>query len=292
MHLWLGILGLVAAFFTVCYAFRVWFRVFCGPTEYEMGDEEHEDVDADPYETEKHDDHADGHGDHHHHHAPHEMPWIPMNGPLVFLAMGALFAGWLGMGYDDSKHGWIGGMIEHSSANPEGWTPPIQLEQPDIPGMAFGPGPAEMPMRHSPLASKKVYVLGMDLHWFMFLVSALIAGGGIALAWYLHLKNRNAAAKLRERAGPLATVLYHKYYIDEFYHAMFVMPLRAISWLFFYFDALVIDGLIAVIGALPKSVGRMVRPTQSGMLQGYGIGMLLGLAVILLIVMSQLRPWS
>lgn len=294
LFLWLGVLGLVAAFFTVCYAFRVWFRVFCGPTEYTMGDEVHEDPDADPYGDEHGHGHDQaGHDEHAHHHAPHEMPWLPMNAPLVVLALGAIFAGWLGVGFDAHAHGWIGNMIEHSSANPAGYVPPIHLTQPHgLPVM--GPGPASIHAGggHAAHAEHHVMVMGMSLHWFMNLISALIAGGGILLAWYLHLVNRAAAAKLRSALGPLSNLLYHKYYVDELYRAMFVLPLRAVAWLMYYFDHYVIDGIIAVIGVAPKIAGRLVRPTQSGLLQGYGVGMLIGVTAILILILMSTGPFA
>ncbi len=90
----LGFLGLATALLTAFYTFRLWFRVFMGPTEYEMGREHH------GYEM----DHAPDD----HHHGPHEMPWL-MNGPLVVLALGALLIGWI------SKD-WMTDMVGHSTA--------------------------------------------------------------------------------------------------------------------------------------------------------------------------------
>ncbi|MDX1683188.1 MAG: NADH-quinone oxidoreductase subunit L, partial [Phycisphaeraceae bacterium] len=89
LMLLLGIVGLVTAFLTAFYTFRLWFRVFLGPEQWEMGDEHHDD-------------------DHGHHDAPHEMGWL-MNGPLVVLALGALLTGWL-------CHDWITDKVQHSTA--------------------------------------------------------------------------------------------------------------------------------------------------------------------------------
>ncbi len=92
----LGFLGLATALLTAFYTFRLWFRVFMGPTEYEMGREHH------GYEM----DHAPDD----HHHGPHEMSWL-MNGPLAVLAIAALLIGW---GFWSG--GWVPEMVEHSSA--------------------------------------------------------------------------------------------------------------------------------------------------------------------------------
>ena len=92
MYVILGILGLLTAFLTAFYAFRLWFRIFLGPEYFEMGDEHHGD---------------DGHT----HQSPHEVPFWPMNAPLVVLALGSIIAGFT------FEH-WINHSIEHSTAAP------------------------------------------------------------------------------------------------------------------------------------------------------------------------------
>ena len=94
-----GFLALAAASLTAFYTFRLWFRVFWGPAEWEMGNEHH----GYPVEADAHHDHDD-----HGHHEPHEMPWS-MNLPLLVLAVGAVVAGFL-------CKGWIEGSIAASSA--------------------------------------------------------------------------------------------------------------------------------------------------------------------------------
>jgi NADH-quinone oxidoreductase subunit L len=80
----LGAIGLLTAFITAFYAFRLWFRVFMGPTQYEMGD------DHGHAGTE----HTDSGIQVEHHNEPHEVSWL-MNGPLVLLAIGALGFGFM-----------------------------------------------------------------------------------------------------------------------------------------------------------------------------------------------------
>ena len=137
----LAVLGLVTAFLTAYYTFRLWFRVFMGPTEYEMGDE-HAPAPGPAPGSHDHDPGSHGHAagdqfDAHagepttsgaggnpgvgataggarievvHHHDAHEMPWL-MNGPLVLLAIGAVAAGF-------ACHYWIEEMVMGSSARP------------------------------------------------------------------------------------------------------------------------------------------------------------------------------
>ena len=52
----------------------------------------------------------------------------------------------------------------------------------------------------------------------------------------------------------------------------------------YMFDQLVLDGMVRLVGFVPKLGGYAIRPAQNGKLQGYGVSMTVGLAVILLIV--------
>ena len=118
----LTFLGVVTAFLTAFYTFRLWFTVFMGDEHYEMGLEHHvADAVAESHDGAEHAEHlaggdeakTDGHGhDDDHAHEPHEMPWV-MNGPLVVLAVGALLAG-LVLHF---THG-IEHVVEHSTAAP------------------------------------------------------------------------------------------------------------------------------------------------------------------------------
>jgi hypothetical protein len=50
-------------------------------------------------------------------------------------------------------------------------------------------------------------------------------------------------------------------------------------------DKLLVDGLVNLVGWLPKVIGAAIRPSQSGQLHGYAIGMAGGVAVLVLIVL-------
>ena len=107
---------LFTAGLTAYYTFRVFFRVFVGPTIYEPGDELHGDDDH------GHDDHAhdhgNGHGDAHGSHGgfhPHAPRWA-INTVLTVLTIGSLLATGLYF-INRDEHGWTGKMVHASSAN-------------------------------------------------------------------------------------------------------------------------------------------------------------------------------
>ncbi|MFA9477332.1 NADH-quinone oxidoreductase subunit L [Phycisphaerales bacterium AB-hyl4] len=262
----LGILALVTAFITASYGFRAWFRVFWGPEKWEMGDDDHgapepqspdhSHADADHGHEAHHDEHGADHA-HGHHHEPHEMPWWPMNIPLVILAIGSLFGGLLGYvgAFGGHSYGWIGSMVYDSTAR-----------------------------THTSIPHGRP-LLGMDPHIAMFFISGAIAIVAIALAWYLHVKNRDAVAKLADATRPIVTLLNNKYYVDEIYDVLIRRPLRLMGWVFYILDQFLINGIVYGLAWVPRLLGLGLRPSQNGRLQGYGLGMAAGVAIITALVL-------
>jgi NADH-quinone oxidoreductase subunit L len=124
----------------------------------------------------------------------------------------------------------------------------------------------------------------------MMVVSGALAILGIALAGYYHWWNRPAADRVAARYAGLVRLLRNKYYVDEFYDATLVRPLHLLGELCYLFDRMVIDGLVAALGWLPRLLGLGAAPAQSGRLQGYGLGMVLGaVAIVLVVVVAVLR---
>ena len=246
----LAVAGLVTAFITAYYTFRLWFRVFMGPTTYDMGDDHHEVADSGSH----------GNIQIEHHHDAHEMSWL-MNGPLVVLAIGAVFAGVLG-------HHWINNMVQGSSAQ---WP---YLE-------------SNFEAHHD--LDHHVLLFGFDLHLMMMLISSVISIAGIATAAYYHWFNRRAADRTAARRPNLVNLLANKYYVDEWNDRLIVQPLRLIGYLCFVFDCLVIDGMVLAVGWAPRMLGLAIRPTQRGAIQGYGLGMAAGLAILVVAVVTYLR---
>ncbi len=283
LFFWLALMGLLTAFLTAFYTFRLWFRVFMGPEHFEMGDDHGHAPEGDD----------DAHGDDHGHaHEPHEMPWWPMNIPLAILAAGALFAG-LFFG------GWMDHNIEHSTANPTAVLN-VQADTQTAPAYDIitvsSQADTHATDTHAPAVSDHADTTqaghGTDheahrahgIHVMMMWVSSFIAIFGIALAGYFHWQNRPLTDKIAAKFGMVVEVLYNKYYVDEFYDLTIVKPLRGLGHLFYLFDQFVINGLVMTVGHLPRLAGWAVRPTQSGKIQGYGLGMVLGVAIAALLV--------
>jgi NADH-quinone oxidoreductase subunit L len=278
----LGWVLLFTAGLTAYYTFRVFFRVFVGPVEFEPGDEVHGHDGHDDH------DHGAGHGGHGHGapshsaeaHAKHDFhphaPGWAINSVLVILAVLSVASAGLFFVNTD-HHGWVGGMIHGSSAHFE--TPYAHHEG----------APGGEPHAAGEHGAEPGTFLGLDPHVAMYFVSAFVGLVGIGVAWVLHYQGRTTAARakaddLLPRMQPWATWAQNKWYVDEFYDSVFRTPLWVLSNIFHLIDKLLVDGLVNLAGWLPSAIGSRVRPAQNGLLHSYALGMAGGLALILLVV--------
>lgn len=252
----LAIVGLGTALLTAYYTFRLWFRVFLGPTEYEMGDEHHGADDASHHHVQSaHEDDAAVQVEHVH--DAHEMPWL-MNGPLVVLAIGAIASGWLASRGEIS---WIEGAVHGSTARPQHVAELAEAAPHDDHGH------------------------GHSIHNLMVLLSILAAGTGIAIAAWFHWWRRDAADRLASRWRGAVRLLANKYYVDEILDLCVVRPLRGLGEVFHLVDRMIVDGLVSLFGFLPRGLGLTLQTTARGAMQGYAIGMVLGIAVLLILLL-------
>ncbi|MBX7481191.1 NADH-quinone oxidoreductase subunit L [Qipengyuania qiaonensis] len=102
---------------------------------------------------------------------------------------------------------------------------------------------------------------------------------GLFVAWYAYIKDTSIPAKTAEQLGPVYRFLYNKWYFDELYHYLFVVPA---FWLGRQFWKLGDIGTIDRFG--PNGVAWVVekgavgaRKFQTGYLYSYALVMLLGL---------------
>ena len=247
---------LLTSLLTAYYTFRLYFRVFQGPELVPHGDHGH------GHDAEE--DHA--HADHHHNHEP-----FIMIAPLAILAIGALFAGIINLPFG-------AGVAPHSLGH--------FLSQ--SPSFAYGYAAAT-----KTYAADTVDAAGFGQHSEeAFNVVPLVVGGvvallGIAIAYALHLQNRKKGDDLAASLAPIGHAMERKYWIDELFQGAIVEPLRAFGKVFLAIDKYVVDGAVAAVAFVPQVTGFGLKlATQRGYLQGYALGMLMGVAVILLWVFA------
>ena len=279
------IVVLLAAFMTAYYTFRLYFRVFQGPllVPAEPADD-HAHPPAHGDEAEAHtgasysaistgraqssgvDAHL-GHEAHqaaeHHNHEPAIMIL-----PLVVLAIGAIFAGYLNWPVDNLGH-----FLGHSPSFKYGYE------------MALNSGVKVEPATYGQVEASAAAAPAQPLIPMSLIIGGIVSIAGICVAAFFHLFNRGLAAVLAERLAPICKVLDAKFWVDEIYQEFIVEPLRFLGQIFYGIDRFIVDSLVALVGAIPSISGFVLKFTlQRGFLQGYAAAMLIGIAAILLFI--------
>jgi NADH-quinone oxidoreductase subunit L len=172
----------------------------------------------------------------------HESPLV-MTAPLGFLAVGAIFAGWL-------AHDLF--VVEHLDRF---WRASI-LVLPEHQALEHA--------HHAPL-------------WVKILPIA-VAVAGIAGAIVAYVQRPDLPAAIAARFRPLYLFFLNKWYFDEFYERLFVRPAHALGRGFWkagdgeLIDGVGPDGIAAATVDLAKRAGRL----QSGYVYHYAFAMLIG----------------
>jgi len=213
----------------------------------------------------------------------HESPSV-MTVPLVILAVGAVFAGYLGL------PAWLGpNVFEHF------------LE------------PAFETRYHA--AGESVHA-AHSTEILLTLVSVALAGIGIYLAYHFFLKRKEKAAQLRERFSGLHQVIYNKYYVDEAYDVLFVSGgtgwgrflgaknwgrflsafdnnvvdgvvnnsanvTRFSAWLSGQADIHIVDRIVNLVAEIFEFFSTVLRKIQTGLVQRYALFFVIGIILVI-----------
>ena len=209
-------IGIITALLTSIYSWRLIFKTFHG--NYNNKETKIEDT--------------------------HESP-IVMLIPLIFLSIGAIFAGFvfkdLFIGYEGINYFWQDSIF---------FLKPLSTEHPPL--------------------------------WFLFLTPVLVIIS-IPIAYYLFLKNKNLTEQIANVNRPLYQFLINKWYFDELYDYIFVKPSKKLGlFLWKFFDLKVIDGFGPDgISTLIKRLSVKANKFQSGFIYQYAFVMLLGFSALL-----------
>ncbi|KZD09857.1 NADH-quinone oxidoreductase subunit L [Oceanibaculum pacificum] len=212
---WLGIL---AAFLTAFYSWRLLILTFHGKPR----------------------------ADHHVMEHVHESPKV-MTIPLIVLALGAIFAGFVGY------EAFVG------DGRAEFWGASILvLEGKDVIEAAH----------HVPLWVK--------------LLPIVVGAAGIATAYFVYMLRPGTADAIAEQWRPVYLFLLNKWYIDELYDFLFVRPVRWLGrFLWKEGDGRVIDGFGPDgVAFTTRLISQRTALLQSGYLYHYAFAMMVGVVVL------------
>jgi NADH-quinone oxidoreductase subunit L len=128
----------------------------------------------------------------------------------------------------------------------------------------------------------------LGLNFGILALSSLIALAGIGWAYAQYGSPERSAYTLATPTTAWAAWSQSGLNFDGVYLVLVVIPLRLLARLIAWFDRNVVDCLIDIISSIPRLFGEALRPLQGGLLQSYGVIMLLGLAVLLATVLQAL----
>ena len=181
----------------------------------------------------------------------HEQP-TGMTGPLWLLVLGSLLAGFLGV--PDGLGHLLG--LAHSDRVAL-WLDPV------FPTAAHG--------EH----------VALNLELTLLAVSGAVAVLGILLAYWRYVRQARWTLAVQEALRPLLPVLEHKYWVDEFYLAVVVRPLRALArWCYRWGDQFLIDGMVNGLGRVAATVGAAATRLQTGLISWYALSFFVGVVAL------------
>ena len=174
----------------------------------------------------------------------HESPLV-MLVPLVILAIGAVFSGFLFkdlfIGHGDYTSFW-GDSIKFLS--------PLSSEHPPL--------------------------------WFLLLTPTLVLIS-IPIAYYLFVKNKELPDQFAQLNKPLYNFLVNKWYFDELYNILFIQSSKKIGFFFWKsIDVKIIDKFGPDgISSLIKTLSIKASKFQSGFIYQYAFMILIGFSALL-----------
>jgi NADH-quinone oxidoreductase subunit L len=121
-----------------------------------------------------------------------------------------------------------------------------------------------------------------SLEWGLMFGSVAIAAVGISFAYALYIVNPSLPKRFTETFPALHRAVYNKWYIDEFYDAIFVNPCKWLGgFLWKGFDVLIVDGIVNGVAKLVMACSAGLKGLQSGYIHNYAFGMAAGVVVII-----------
>ena len=199
-------------------------------------------------------------------HHMHESP-AAMTSPLIVLAVGATVLGLLGLpgiighGHYNFIHHWLAPVVEHGAKVAA--TAHLAVV-----------GPNALSQSHSTEGLLMAVSVAVALFAWLVLARRLYLGG-------FSEQVKNIVGKMPR----LHRVVQNKYYVDEIYNALFVLPLKWTARLLSDFvDKFLIDFVVINGSAKLVDVGGMIlRALQNGNVQRYLLGVVAGTAVIIFV---------
>jgi NADH-quinone oxidoreductase subunit L len=130
-------------------------------------------------------------------------------------------------------------------------------------------------------------LLGHHPNYAMMAISSVVAVGGMLLAYWMYVRQPELPGKLVRHSRELYQLSLNKFRFDEFYNLLIVQPLAGAARICRVIDQYLVDGLVDLLGNLPRVFGHLFRPMQNGLVQFYALAMVFGL-IVFLVTMTRI----
>ena len=119
--------------------------------------------------------------------------------------------------------------------------------------------------------------------FYIYYLPILLGFLGLFVAWYIYLRNTKIASDIVKMNKPLYEFLLNKWYFDELYNYLLVKPAIAIGRILWKFlDEYIIDGFGPNgIASSVINLSNRARKIQSGYIYHYAFAILIGLSLLI-----------
>ena len=125
------------------------------------------------------------------------------------------------------------------------------------------------------------------LHWGVMIMSSVIAIAGIGFAWMFYVASPAIPAAIAKTMKPLYVLSQGKFFLDEIFTGLIVLPLNGIAKLATLVDRYLIDGIVDTVGKLPKALSIIPRQLHGGIVSSYAGVMWLGVVTAVVLVLTM-----
>ncbi|VAX26268.1 NADH-ubiquinone oxidoreductase chain L [hydrothermal vent metagenome] len=163
---------------------------------------------------------------------------------------------------------------------------------------------------HEEVVHSEMYEEAMHhAHYPAMILSIILAGLGILLAYLFYQWKKLDPDKLAEKVKPLYNLSLNKWYVDEIYQATFINGLLGLSRVIAWFDNTIVDGIVNYTATMTRFVSRIsgwfetyvvdglvnftafisgffgltIRKIQTGKVQTYIVYVLFSIIILLII---------
>jgi NADH-quinone oxidoreductase subunit L len=171
---------------------------------------------------------------------------------------------------------------EHAHESPPVMTVPLTILAVGAVGLGIVVEPFNHAFSHLLTRTPGLGPLDHVLHLAIMIGSTVFALGGIGVALWMYVLRPGMADRFATSLQGLYQLSLNRFYLDEIFSYFIVQPLVGFAEFCRIIDLYVLDGLVDLIGQVPRFLGQVFRPIQNGLAQFYALAMALGLAVFML----------